>query len=235
MPCLPPPPPLPRQLARDAFTLIELLTVITIIGILAAIIIPVTGKVRESARRANCVSNLRQTGIVIQLYAQDHKDSLPGPLRGTYGPYPVGNSQIFIDKVQSYLTNQQVLIKDQLKITIFECPAWAGIIPPDKQRNLGASGNGGNCYALEWNYHIIPGDASSAVRPFGYPDGADKSEPLRFGQIERPSRSPAIFDLDAMERKSYKGDEGVAQKPVHGDIRNTLYFDGHVAAVNVNN
>lgn len=48
---------------NSAFTLIELLTVIAIIGILAAILIPVVGQVRESARNSQCISNLRQIGI----------------------------------------------------------------------------------------------------------------------------------------------------------------------------
>ncbi|AHF91896.1 hypothetical protein OPIT5_18370 [Opitutaceae bacterium TAV5] len=55
-----------------AFTLVELLTVIAIIGILAAIIIPTVGKVRESARAAQCGSNLRQIQLANILYAQDH-------------------------------------------------------------------------------------------------------------------------------------------------------------------
>ncbi|AHF90423.1 hypothetical protein OPIT5_09660 [Opitutaceae bacterium TAV5] len=60
-----------------AFTLIELLTVIAIIGILAAIIIPVTGKVRESARRASCASNLRQIMGATLLWSGEHRDNLP--------------------------------------------------------------------------------------------------------------------------------------------------------------
>jgi prepilin-type N-terminal cleavage/methylation domain-containing protein/prepilin-type processing-associated H-X9-DG protein len=60
-----------------AFTLIELLTVIAIIGILAAILIPVVGKVRESGRRAQCLSNIRQIGMTLHLYAHEHKDRLP--------------------------------------------------------------------------------------------------------------------------------------------------------------
>lgn len=61
----------------SAFTLIELLTVIAIIGILAAIIIPTVGKVRQSARTSVCVSNLRQIGAGLFAYASDNRDSLP--------------------------------------------------------------------------------------------------------------------------------------------------------------
>lgn len=60
-----------------AFTLIELLTVIAIIGILAAILIPVVGAGRERARRAACMSNLRQIGVAAHLYAMENDDRLP--------------------------------------------------------------------------------------------------------------------------------------------------------------
>lgn len=62
------------------FTLIELLTVIAIIGILAAIIIPTVGKVRETAQRTVDASNLREIGKAAMIYAADNDDRLPDPL-----------------------------------------------------------------------------------------------------------------------------------------------------------
>lgn len=60
-----------------AFTLIELLVVIAIIGILAAILIPAVGRVRDSANSAKCVSHLRQIGIIFHNYLQDHDGQFP--------------------------------------------------------------------------------------------------------------------------------------------------------------
>ncbi len=67
---------------RRAFTLIELLTVIAIIGILAAIIIPVTGKVRATARKTKCLSATRQIGIAFLAHAGDHNDTFPVQING---------------------------------------------------------------------------------------------------------------------------------------------------------
>lgn len=62
---------------RSAFTLIELLTVIAIIGILASILIVTVGKVRSAARRTQTLSNVRQVATAMLMYAGDNKDSLP--------------------------------------------------------------------------------------------------------------------------------------------------------------
>src|SRR5690606_10356139 len=57
---------------KKAFTLIELLVVIAIISILAAILFPVFGRARENARRASCMSNVKQIGLAMRQYTQDY-------------------------------------------------------------------------------------------------------------------------------------------------------------------
>jgi len=61
---------------RKAFTLIEVLIVISIISLLAAILFPVFASARESARRASCLSNMRQLGIAISMYVQDNDEKM---------------------------------------------------------------------------------------------------------------------------------------------------------------
>jgi prepilin-type N-terminal cleavage/methylation domain-containing protein/prepilin-type processing-associated H-X9-DG protein len=62
---------------RRGFTLIELLVVIAIIGILAAMVFPVFARARESARKAVCLSNVKNIALAFQMYFADNNDAMP--------------------------------------------------------------------------------------------------------------------------------------------------------------
>jgi prepilin-type N-terminal cleavage/methylation domain-containing protein len=89
------------------FTLIELLVVIAIIAILAAILFPVFARAREKARESACISNLRQLGVALHMYAQDYDELFP------FSP-TCGNPHYMLCRgLEPYTRNRQ----------IFYCPS----------------------------------------------------------------------------------------------------------------
>jgi len=73
------------SVGRSGFTLIELLVVIAIIAILAAMLLPALASAKEKGRRAQCVNNLHQIGVAVQMYVGDNRDLLPTAPLGQSG------------------------------------------------------------------------------------------------------------------------------------------------------
>ena len=136
---------------RLAFTLIELLVVIAILSLLAAILFPVFGRVREKARASTCLSNLKQIGIAEMQYCQD-SDGYNAPLGGgtsTLNPNGDGHyltSPSWRQTLDSYIENTQV----------FSCP--------DHNANVGNADGAITSSSAD----ITPGYGAYAAIPVSY-------------------------------------------------------------------
>lgn len=128
----------PRRSPRAAFTLIELLTVIAIIGILAAIVIPTVGTVREKAQRAVDANSIREILKAAQIYAGENQDRLPDP-QPTSIPNSVLNAPQLAWKWPGILAKNNILTDPTFYFAKND-PAFNGtyptfIIQPSAARN----------------------------------------------------------------------------------------------------
>jgi prepilin-type N-terminal cleavage/methylation domain-containing protein len=119
-----------RRIVKRGFTLIELLVVIAIIAILAAILFPVFAQARAQARRTQCLSNLRQIGLGIQMYAQDYDEQFP----------------LDTDSTADHFLTWQDLIQPYAK-------NWGLVIDPDGGKK-NTDPNSFEPYV--WNYGALP-------------------------------------------------------------------------------
>ncbi len=104
---------------KSGFTLIELLVVIAIIAILAAILFPVFAQARESARKTSSLSNTKQMGLGVMMYAQDYDEMYPcnswdtPPLDATSYDARVPRYKTamhWLFRVQPYIKNKQIFV-----------------------------------------------------------------------------------------------------------------------------
>ena len=216
--------------------MVEMLVVIAIIAILAALLLPALSMAKQKSYRAQCVNNFKQLGLAMQLYADDHANQLPGPVwLGFYENY---DNQIYT-RLTYYLAHYMGLPMPQATpqfAPLARCPsaarAWTAADPDTPPMSLDMP--------LSYMVSLYVTNLNSGVvtRPFGYPNSSmppftDEDEaPKLLHDIYNPTLSWALTDVDqqngfpAAAYYSY-----LPASPAHGSVRNELFFDWHVAAV----
>lgn len=163
-----------------AFTLIELLVVIAIISILAAILFPVFARAREQARKTACLSNLKQIGSAVLMYAQDYDEQLCPVAVGTCGN--VATAFGWADLLMPYVKSVQ----------IFDCPTatWrsklnTNVQPNRLYRTIGGSPDDKRDCATFVQLAGLNIDLNYGVNAFGPPAGENDTTAGPFWTVAR--------------------------------------------------
>ena len=230
--------------ARRGFTLVELLVVIAVIAILAALLLPALAKAKVSAKSAACKSNLRQLGLALNMYVDDY-GKYPGNgamyaggafqgIRGTgmnwLNPYLGGHfdPNSSLNWYYSFPTSP----------TVFNCPAenprylpglpWAsGSI----QYNLGY---GYNEIGTWWKDGKLRLGLGFMVEFSGYGANGEPLGPRNYvkpGDIRNPANMIAIGDDSSWlfpNRSLVSNGEDGSVIPHHSGAANIVFCDGHI-------
>lgn len=115
----------------SGFTLLELVSVIAVVAVLVAMLIPFAGRMRSKADQSACSSNLRHIAAGFQLYAQDHGGQFP-EFKATGG----GDVMSWREKIYDYVINPDT---NKSKYYVWYCPAKEE--SAEKWRNVGCYGS----------------------------------------------------------------------------------------------
>jgi prepilin-type processing-associated H-X9-DG protein len=218
--------------------LIELLVVISIIAILAAMLLPVLAKAKAKAAQANCYSNLRQLGLGMMLYLDNHAGIFPGcASRNTYG-FHVEDWIYWRLNLPAYPVQDSLIAAglSGVNSNLFRC----SLDRIDKDRLANTDGNGPYIYSYTVTSYNVQDGRSPGMTSID--DGV--WHPFRQSSI----RNPAKKILLAEEQDSYvPGDMSDPTAPIvndgrwvpnsdvitsrHNDRGDVGFADGHVAAV----
>ena len=153
----------PSRTRRSGFTLIEVLVVVSIIGLLVALLLPAVQSAREAARRAQCMNNLKQIGLALHTYEGSSRSfplnwGLPrvDPERGK--PFHIGGRPFSaLSRLLPYLEQQPLYASINFDVQNF--PTEVGTAFPFPS-NLTA-------YATSLSVLLCPSDAAPSAAPYG--------------------------------------------------------------------
>jgi prepilin-type N-terminal cleavage/methylation domain-containing protein len=212
-----------------AFTLVELLAVLAIIGVLSGILLVVVGRAHAMADRASTTGSLRAIGMAINAYANDNRGTLPGPLYiGQPAAYSTKSTKYLGYFLWSYLGDTEpTTVARESSVIVNRAYLRLRTSTSTPVYTI--------CKSLR-----LSGDTSN-VLPFGDPNASDETSgrPIKLALLSRYelSKSWAMQDVDQLSPEvanySSTAKSAYLPEPPLGDIRMTLYFDWHVAPVPV--